>query len=389
MTVTRGREDVATPGPPPGTGARRHGPAATTTAIAAVVGLSVFVLILGGALRPSTATDPSPSGSSASAPAPGTTPAATSPVPLPGASGERTRIPVGVDGTQTLALTPDGSTLLVGVYPPASPSQSVQASTVVFLDAATGVSRGSVTTSRGILGLVVSPDGRRAYATASVDDVVDVIDVPSRTVVARVPTGDFPEGIAIAPDGSTVYVAHYGSGTVVALDTATNTVRASGPVGEDASDLALSPDGSTLVVGHDATVSVLDAATLTVRTSLTAGRDLISALTFTADGRYAFIGTRGPQTDSGEIAILYMAEMRFPRRFTTRALPLAFTAGPGVVYSAQRGTGGPGSILVTTYTGARPSPAPIGAEPSALALSPDGRLLYAVDGDEFVSVVRL
>ena len=70
----------------------------------------------------------------------------------------------------------------------------------------------------------------------------------------------------------------------------------------------------------------------------------------------------------------------------------ARNAGAGQISAAALALAEPvelDRIMVTTSSGARVSPTPIGSEPSALALSPDGRLLFAVDGDEFVSVVRL
>ncbi len=63
-------------------------------------------------------------------------------------------------------------------------------------------------------GVVVSPDGRRAYITNGNSNTVSVIDTSSGTVTTTIPVGNFPRAVAVSPDGRRVYITNGGSKTV-------------------------------------------------------------------------------------------------------------------------------------------------------------------------------
>jgi YVTN family beta-propeller protein len=50
----------------------------------------------------------------------------------------------------------------------------------------------------GVAGILVSPDGDRAYVAATADNFVAVIDLASVAVVGRLETGKGPDGMAWA-----------------------------------------------------------------------------------------------------------------------------------------------------------------------------------------------
>jgi len=322
----------------------------------------------------------------------GPTSPTSAPVALPETVGARATFPVSAAGARTVALTPDGATLVVGVYPPAGPTTSVTASPIVLLDARTGALRGSITADRGVLEVAVSPDGRRAYATASVSNVVDVIDLTAQRVIARVPTGQFPQGIALSSNGRTAYIANYTSGTVAVLDTASDTVRASTTVGENATEIAISPDGHTLLVGIAGGLRLLDPVTLAiVRTITLGGTYSPTAMAVSPDGRHAYIGG-----DAGSNSTVLLT-VNLPAADTGQeiAIPgVAASLAPGArsLYVGQSalGSDGTGSFLTVDPDGrAVTSTTTIGYNPSSMVLSPDGHLLYAVDGHRGVDVVRV
>ncbi|UQA61742.1 Ig-like domain-containing protein [Polyangium aurulentum] len=60
--------------------------------------------------------------------------------------------------------------------------------------------------------VVVSPDGKTAYATLSTENAVAIVDLDQRAVKGRVPTGTDPRAMALTQDGATLYVASYRSG---------------------------------------------------------------------------------------------------------------------------------------------------------------------------------
>jgi YVTN family beta-propeller protein len=57
---------------------------------------------------------------------------------------------------------------------------------------------GSVSVGSSPVGVVATPDSRKAYVAVYGENVVAVIDLKSFEVVKRIPTGVGPDGIAIA-----------------------------------------------------------------------------------------------------------------------------------------------------------------------------------------------
>jgi YVTN family beta-propeller protein len=116
-------------------------------------------------------------------------------------------------------------------------------------------------------GPAFSPDGERAYIAVSGNGdgsesrgQLDVIDMASGSIIARVPVGVNPTGTSVSPDGHYVYVRNHsdipGSGegpgflteqgeywsTLTVIDTRTNRVIARPAVPEGAGAVTFSPD---------------------------------------------------------------------------------------------------------------------------------------------------
>ena len=100
-------------------------------------------------------------------------------------------------------------------------------------------------------GVVLSPDGARAFVMVSGENAVDVLDLKTRTPAARIPAGHEPWYGALAPDGSRLAVGNALSGDVTLIDTAALTVTATVPMrGRNLRRLAVSPDGAWAYVAH-------------------------------------------------------------------------------------------------------------------------------------------
>ncbi len=67
-----------------------------------------------------------------------------------------------------------------------------------MLDAATRSVLKRIPTGEGAGGILMSPDGTRAYASCSRSNYVAVIDLATLTVVGKVQAGDEPDGLAWA-----------------------------------------------------------------------------------------------------------------------------------------------------------------------------------------------
>ncbi|WP_225988289.1 beta-N-acetylglucosaminidase domain-containing protein [Streptomyces lincolnensis] len=110
--------------------------------------------------------------------------------------------------------------------------------------------------------VVVSADGRTAYAANQGSNTVSVIDTASDKVTATVAVGRVPAGLALTPDGTTLWVANYTDGMVQPVDTGTLKAGTPVTVGSGPENMAITPDGTTLYVAniHDNTVSPVDLA---------------------------------------------------------------------------------------------------------------------------------
>jgi DNA-binding beta-propeller fold protein YncE len=120
-------------------------------------------------------------------------------------------------------------------------------------------------------GLALSRDGRRLFVAENVADSVAMIDLATRLVLRRFPTGHLPYAVVAAPDGR-VYVSNWGEGTITVLRDSAGSVTAQGRilVGRHPSALLLNRDGSRLFVACASTdrVAVVDTRRRRVITEL-------------------------------------------------------------------------------------------------------------------------
>ncbi|MEU1185942.1 beta-N-acetylglucosaminidase domain-containing protein [Streptomyces sp. NPDC005820] len=145
--------------------------------------------------------------------------------------------------------------------------------------------------------VVVSADGRTAYAANQGSDTVSVIDVPGGTVTGTVAVGRVPSGLALTPDGTTLWVANYTDDTVQPVDTATLSAGPPIAVGDGPENMAVTPDGRTLYVAdiHDATVTPVDLTTRTAGPAVPVGPAPFNVVA-APDGRTVYVSDSGGST---------------------------------------------------------------------------------------------
>ncbi|WP_328222541.1 beta-N-acetylglucosaminidase domain-containing protein [Streptomyces sp. NBC_00104] len=145
--------------------------------------------------------------------------------------------------------------------------------------------------------VVVSADGRTAYAANQGSDSVSVIDVARGTVTGTVAVGRVPAGLAVTPDGGTLWVANYTDGTVQPVDTGTLKAGATVTVGSGPENMAITPDGRTLYVAniHDNTVTPVDLDTRKAGAAIPVGPRPFNVVA-APDGKRVYVSNSGGST---------------------------------------------------------------------------------------------
>ncbi|MBK9337983.1 MAG: beta-propeller fold lactonase family protein [Lewinellaceae bacterium] len=152
--------------------------------------------------------------------------------------------------------------------------------TVSVIEIETNTVIDTIPVGNGAFGVSVSPDGSKVYVTCQgTSNSVYVIDVATNSVIAIIPVGARPTGITTSPDGSIVYTANNVAQTVSVIDAQTNSLIIEIPIaGGTPNGIATSPDGNWIYVTTTAsagqsTVSVIDANTNTITTTILVGDD--------------------------------------------------------------------------------------------------------------------
>jgi PQQ-dependent catabolism-associated beta-propeller protein len=117
-------------------------------------------------------------------------------------------------------------------------------------------------------------DSRRLlYVACGDDDVIDVIDVATLSVVDHIPTGPSPEMFALSRDERTLYVSNEEGSSVQEISIADKTIVREIPTGAEPEGIAVSADGKTIYVTSEVTdmVHVIDAVAGVVTDNIVVG----------------------------------------------------------------------------------------------------------------------
>lgn len=137
-----------------------------------------------------------------------------------------------------------------------------------------------------------SPDGRLLYVSCTWAGRIDVVDLAQGRVVRSMRAGHEPCGVVVSPDGSRLYVTNVVSSTVTVLDARSGAVIGETPVGSQPRFAALTPDGSRLAVSNGLSpwVTMLNATDGREIGRYDLGRaSMLREIVCSADGRWGFV----------------------------------------------------------------------------------------------------
>lgn len=148
----------------------------------------------------------------------------------------------------------------------------------------------------GVHGVLVLPAAHRVYATATDANQMAILDEDTGSVLARGPTGAYPDGLAYDPEHHTVWTTNETGGSETILDAATGAPRGTVDVGGEAGNVGYDPTTRQMLVAVQG-LNVLavinpDTATVTRRIPLP-GCDHDHGLAIDDTDRLAFIACDG------------------------------------------------------------------------------------------------
>jgi YVTN family beta-propeller protein len=201
------------------------------------------------------------------------------------------RVPVGTAPVGA-TFTPDGKTVLVANSGSGSISFVDVASHTVTATLPLPAFNGDPAMPNNI---IITSDASMAYVTdhdGNPGGLVYIVDLVKKAVVGQINVGAYPSGSALSPDGSQLWVNCRNDNVVNVIDTLTNTViaglRIASPTG-----IAFNPTG-TRVYAASATgstgdyIAVIDPSTFSVMTKIPTG-NLPHVVMVTPTGRHLFV----------------------------------------------------------------------------------------------------
>lgn len=249
-------------------------------------------------------------------------------------------------------------------------------STVVVVDPAAGKVTGTVSGIRDVHGVLLVPEQKRLYATATGSNQLVVIDAQTLQVIARAPTGRYPDGLAYAPDVQKIYVSDARGQSETVIDARTNQRIATIPLGGSVGNTQYDSGTQHIFVnvqGRRELVEIDPATDKIVQRNALQGAEGNHGLLIDAKRRLAFIACEG----NDRLLVFDLKTAAVVATFPIAGEPdvLAFDNSKGLLYVA--GEGGTVTLFSVTDDGVRPAgELQIGMNAHTIAVNPDSHEVY-------------
>jgi len=232
----------------------------------------------------------------------------------------------------------------------------------------------------GAANLVLSRNGIRAAATNAAGEVV-IINCASHDIAARVKVGGNLAALIFTPDGKTLVASDREGDRLVFVDAPTAQVLGEVQVGKQPGPMVILPDGSKLFVADtgEPKISSIDLASRQILSHLELAADPVG-LVLKPDGGELLVFSR----NSATLTILdtFHDDVEEDRPISTGNQPVAgvTTADSTRLYVLNGGADGGFVQGIDVQNRAPLGATYVGANPSAMALTPDERYIAVTVG---------
>jgi DNA-binding beta-propeller fold protein YncE len=184
-------------------------------------------------------------------------------------------------------------------------------------------------------GVVVVPEKRRVYATATGRNQLVALDEDSGAVIFTAPTGDYPDGLAYDPVRNSVWTTNEHAGSETVVDADTGDARTTVPLGGEVGNVVYDPTTDRMVVavqGRDELAVIAPTSFLVSERIPTPGCDNPHGQALDIRSRVMFVGCEANST----MVTVDLAGRRVVDQDAVGATPdvLVYDAGARRVYVA-------------------------------------------------------
>jgi YVTN family beta-propeller protein len=215
-------------------------------------------------------------------------------------------------------------------------------------------------------------------------DGIGVIDIAQQKLLRVIPGGSDPEQFAIAPDGKTLIASNEDMASASIVNLATGAVEATVAVKEEPEGVGLAPDGRVFVTcERKGEICVIDPATGRVISEFRVpGRPRTVAF----QGSHAFV----PSESKGQIHVVDARSLKTERIIElpkgSRPMGLAVSNDGRKLFATNGRAGSVSVIDIATLQLLKTIP--VGKRPWGIAVAPDGKVFVANGPSNDVSVIN-
>jgi YVTN family beta-propeller protein len=235
-------------------------------------------------------------------------------------------------------------------------------------------------------GIVVTPDGSRAYVAHRGADSVSVVNLTTRTLAQRIPVGDSPLQMALTPNPHRLFVSNFDGSTISLIDTTTNTTVATILTGPGPDGIVFTSDSARAYVAQNAAndIVVIDTTTNSVVRTIPLGTTS-SQIAITPDDQFVYVTT--PAIDA--VTVISTASNAVVGTIPVGNQPVGIAILPtgGFAYAGNRLESTVSIIDLSTNTVVKTLA--VGLLPRRVVSSPDGSVVVTTNEfDHTVSIIE-